>query len=273
MKNSAKVVPIKKEEVKNDIIPFDFEGNNFRSIKDQNDNPLFVGKDACNILGIQYYRDALSRLDNDEKTTCRLKLDGWNQARDITLINESGLYSLIMKSNKPIAKKFKRWITHEVLPSIRKYGTYINDIDMVMNTLFSNLTGDEKESVRKVMENQIKLQKQIKEDKPKVDFYKAIMGSHESVDIGKVAKVLAREFNFNIGRNRLFDFLKKHKVLMNKGNEPYQKYIDQKYFEMAQIDKEYKDGVITVYFQPRVFARGIEFIYKLLKKYNEPEDE
>ncbi len=88
--------------------------------------PWFVAKDVCSILGLSKYRDAIAKLDDDEKQGCPLQLDTPGGQQSLSIINESGLYSLILQSRKPEAKAFKKWITSEVLPSIRKYGCYIS---------------------------------------------------------------------------------------------------------------------------------------------------
>lgn len=107
----------------NEIIPFDFHGNEVRSIVDQDGNPWFVAKDVCEVLDIANNRDALSSLDEDEKNTVVIT-DGNRGNPNASIINESGLYSLILRSRKEEAKAFKKWITSEVLPKIRKTGKY-----------------------------------------------------------------------------------------------------------------------------------------------------
>ncbi|CAK7192253.1 hypothetical protein COMNV_00444 [Commensalibacter sp. Nvir] len=108
-------------QISNSILSFNFDNANVRVI-DKNNEPWFVLKDICNVLDISKYRDASSRLDDDERGSVRLDTPGGKQ--EITVINESGLYSLILRSQKPEAKRFKKWVTAEVLPSIRKTGSY-----------------------------------------------------------------------------------------------------------------------------------------------------
>lgn len=105
-----------------DIIPFSYEGNEIRVIKDHDGNPWWVAKDVCEVLEIEKYRDAISRLDEDERGS--VKVDTLGGPQEMGAINESGLYTLILRSNKPEAKPFRKWVTSEVLPSIRKNGGY-----------------------------------------------------------------------------------------------------------------------------------------------------
>lgn len=104
------------------LVPFNFEGSQVRIITDENGEPLFVAVDICEALTIGNSRMALDRLDDDEKGVS--SIDTLGGVQEMSVINESGLYSLILGSRKPEAKRFKRWVTHEVLPTIRKTGTY-----------------------------------------------------------------------------------------------------------------------------------------------------
>jgi prophage antirepressor-like protein len=106
----------------NDMTTFEFEGQSVRVIRDEDGNPWWVAKDVCDVLDLENTSMALEKLDDDEKLTSKLLTSG--QMREVWLVNEPGLYTLIIRSNKPEARKFKRWITHEVLPSIRRTGSY-----------------------------------------------------------------------------------------------------------------------------------------------------
>lgn len=108
-----------------DVTKFEFEGRKVRIVTGEDGSPWWITKDVCDALEISQYRKAISRLDDDEKEHLCIKLHGWSQARTVSTVNESGLYSLIFRSNKKEAKKFKRWVTHEVLPSIRRTGAYV----------------------------------------------------------------------------------------------------------------------------------------------------
>ncbi len=108
----------------NKLTIFNYEGNNVRTIL-KDGNPWWVLKDICSVLEIGNSRDVTSRLDSDEKGVDIIDTPGGKQ--EVSIINESGLYSVILVSRKPEAKKFKRWVTHEVLPSIRRHGLYATD--------------------------------------------------------------------------------------------------------------------------------------------------
>jgi prophage antirepressor-like protein len=118
------------------IIPFHYKSNTIRVIQDDDGKPSWIAKDVCKILGLNDVGKAVEKLDADEKLTRKLFVSGQN--RPIWLVNEAGLYTLIIRSNKPEAKKFKRWITHEVLPSIRKTGQYevgeMSEIDLIIKS-------------------------------------------------------------------------------------------------------------------------------------------
>ena len=116
------------------IIPFNYESKQVRVIKDNEGNPWWIASDVCEIIDLSNTTEALRNLDDDEKSTLRISEGGPER----NIINEPGLYSLIIRSNKPEAKKFKRWITHEVLPSIRKNGRYeiqgLSEIDLIIKS-------------------------------------------------------------------------------------------------------------------------------------------
>ncbi len=118
------------------IIPFHYGSRKIRVIKDEQGNPLFIAKEVCEALHLSDVSKTVEKLDDDEKLTRKLFVSG--QHREVWLVNEAGLYTLIVRSNKPEAKKFKRWITHQVLPSIRKTGKYemqgVSEIDLIIKS-------------------------------------------------------------------------------------------------------------------------------------------
>lgn len=105
-----------------ELMPFEYESNEIRVFKDDNGEPWWLAKDVCDALGIAKTYQSVKSLDDDERLMPTLQVSG--QSREVWLISESGLYTLILRSNKPEAKKFRRWITHEVLPAIRRTGCY-----------------------------------------------------------------------------------------------------------------------------------------------------
>ena len=212
--------------------------------------PWFVGKDVAEVLGYAKPLNALSvHVDGDDSLKQGLT-DSMGRVQDTILINESGMYSLILSSKLPTAKKFKHWVTSEVLPSIRKTGGYT-----VPKTFSEALIAYAKE-----VEAREKLELENSIMKPKADFYDDVTGSSDVIDIGSVAKVL----NMGIGRNKLFQFLRDKGVLTCK-NAPYQKYIDAGYFRQVESEWEH-DGTTHITLKTVVFQKGVDYIRKILKE-------
>lgn len=222
---------------------FNFENHQVRTLIIENE-PWFVAKDVCDVLGHSNSRAATERLDEDEKGVSKVYTPGGTQ--DMTVINESGLYSLVLTSNVPKAKAFKRWVTHEVIPSIRKTGVYVApQVDSKMLYQIAQAL-EEKE-------------KQIALMKPKVEFFDAVANSKDAIDLGTAAKVL----NIGIGRTRLFKALRDLKIL-NKDNIPYQEYIDRGYFRTIEQKYTKPDGTTCINIKTLVYQRGLDYIRKIL---------
>ena len=194
--------------------------------------PWFVGKDVAMTLGYANYRDALVRhIDLEDKIDGVVIHDSIGRPQKPILINESGVYSLIFGSNLPNAKFFKRWVTSEVLPTIRKTGTY--------QLMDSYMIDDPVERAKRWIEEQEEkkaLERKIEEDKPKVEFADHVADTSDLIDMSTLAK-LAKKENIKIGRNRLFEWLRDNKYLMSHGkhkNEPYQKYVDNGWFVVRE---------------------------------------
>ena len=223
--------------------------------------PWFSAKDVCSALEIVNSRDAVKDLDGDEKfTTVVLNDSAATGVSKMTFISESGLYALIARSRKKEAKSFQRWITHEVLPSIRKHGLYATE-DVLTNMiadpdaaikLFTALK-DEREARIKTESKNALLQ-------PKADFYDRVAESDTALDIGKVAKVLGYD---GIGRNNLFKILREEGWLMDN-NAPYQEYVNRGYFRVIEYDYHTKHGETKVNIKTLVYQKGIDAIRKML---------
>jgi len=179
----------------NEIKIFDFHSNEVRVIQDENGEPWFVAKDVTEIIGYRTAHDAVKYLDEDEKLLRYLVVAGQN--REVTLINESGLYSLVLRSNKPEAKKFKKWVTKDVLPTIRKHGAYmtaekteelLNNPDLIIG-LATSLKQERQK--REELEAKTELQeKVIKEAAPKVEYYDEVLSADDAFGINVIAKEL-----------------------------------------------------------------------------------
>lgn len=191
--------------------------------------PFFVGKDLVNILGYRNgSRDINRHVDEDDRRKAMI-FDG-NQNKETILINESGLYSLILSSKLPSARKFKHWVTSEVLPAIRKTGSYAIQ-EKPDSYMIENPVERAKRWIEEY-EEKVALEEKIKKDEPLVEFANKVSQTSNSIDIGAMAKLLNDE-HIPIGRNRLYEWLRKNNYI-RKNNEPYQKYINSGIFESVE---------------------------------------
>lgn len=224
-------------------------------------DPWFVGKDVAEKLGYKEPRSAVSKkVDLEDRGVSKMATPSGVQ--EMTIINESGLYSLILSSKLPEAKQFKRWVTSEVLPSIRRDGGYIaTNSDMSDEEIMAKaLVVAQKTIERKNLELQ-EQKKIILEQQPKVEFYDDVAGSKDAVAMKEVAKVLGIK---GMGRNKLFKFLRDKKIL-DRNNMPYQEYVDRGYFRVIEQRYNTNNGDIKITFTTLVYNKGIEYIRKLLK--------
>lgn len=244
----------------NNLQPFDFEGNEVRTLK-INEEPYFVGKDVAKILGYSNTRDALSRyVDSEDKGVAKLDTLGGKQNQ--TIINESGLYSLILSSKMPNAKRFKHWVTSEVLPTIRKHGAYMTDqkaFDVVHNK--DGLASLLQQAADQLREKDI----QIEEMKPKAMLADAITASETSILVGEMAKILKKN-GVNTGQNRFFKWLRANGYLIKrKGtdyNMPTQKSMNLKLFEIKE--RTIVDGNSTrIVKTPKITGNGQQYFTNL----------
>ena len=212
--------------------------------------PWFVAKDVCEALKHTNPTMAMQMLEEDERTKLSL-----GRAGEANVINESGLYTLIIKSNLPNAKKFRKWVTSEVLPSIRKNGGYIaNQEQMTPEQIVANAL---------IVAQNIILQKdkQIEEMKPKAEFFDAVADSKTAISMNEVAKVLNIK---GYGRNNLFEFLRGNNVL-DRWNVPYQRYVDNGWFRV--IEQHYqKNGEPIVTTKTLVYQKGVDGIRKMIER-------
>lgn len=242
---------------------FSFEGKEVRTLK-INDEPYFVGKDVATILGYAKAANAISQhVDDEDKGVTKMMTPGGNQ--NIQIINESGMYSLILSSKLPNAKKFKHWVTSEVLPAIHKHGAYMTTekaFDVVHNK--TGLADLLQQAADQLKQKDI----QIEEMKPKALFADAVATSKRAILVGELAKLL-RQNDVKIGQNRLFTWLRDHGYLMKSGssrNMPTQKSSEMGLFKIVETTITHSDGVITVNKTPKVTGKGQQyFINKFLR--------
>lgn len=241
-----------------------FKNKQFGEVRviEQNGEPWFVGKDVAEILGYSDTNKAVAMHVDDEDKKLNDKSSSSFGQRGAHLINESGLYSLILSSKLPQAKQFKRWVTSEVLPSIRKHGGYINGQE--------SMTDEELLSKALIMA-QSKIEektRQIERMKPKEIFADAVTASHNSILVGELAKVL-RQNGTEIGQNRLFEWLRGNGYLIKrKGldwNMPTQMAMELGLFEIKETVITHADGHTSVNKTVKVTGKGQQyFINKFL---------
>ena len=231
--------------------------------------PWFVGKDVAEILGYKETAKAIrTHICAEDKGVSVLDTPGGQQK--ITLINESGLYSLILGSKLPKAKTFKRWVTSEVLPTIRKTGGYVANDEIFINTYLPNADTQTRELFRLNLSTIRQLNNKIEQDKPLVDFASHIQTSEDCISMNDMAK-LANKNGIKIGRTRLFNFLREKKVLGCKDghkNMPYQRYIDtQPWFQLKE-SSYIQNGEVRIGLTPMVTPKGQSGIIRMLRKCN-----
>ena len=229
---------------------FQYQNQQVRTVINESGDPWFVAKDVCDVLELGDVSKAVTRLEGDEKDTTSIRTLGGEQ--EMLIVNEPGLYSLILGSRKPEARAFKRWITHEVVPAIRKTGSYSVSLPRTFAEAL-RLAADQSEQI----EHQQKL---LAEAQPKVEFYDAVTGSRDAIPIGNAAKVLGIQ---GIGRNTLFAILREKGVLMS-GNIPMQEHIDCGRFRVVEQRWTTPEGETRISIRPLVYQKGLDYIRRLL---------
>lgn len=224
---------------------FNYQDNQIRVIM-LDGQPWWVAKDVCDILNLSNTTEAVRALDDDEKSTLRISEGG----PEVNIINEAGLYSLIIRSNKPEAKLFKRWVTHEVIPQIRAIGSYQSNPQKLIA-----LALVEAQKILAEKDEQLAIMA------PKADFFDAVASSKDAIDLGSAAKVL----NMGIGRNRLFEILREEKVLMSN-NQPYQKFLDIGYFRTIEQKYTVPSGETRISIKTLVYQKGLNYIRKVVER-------
>ena len=254
-------------------------GRNFKVYGDF-ENPLFLAKDVAEWIdyafkdkakGIRNVNMMLNSLDENEKIKVATILPS-GRSQDLWYVTEDGLYEVLMLSRKPIAKEFKKEVK-KILKEIRINGGYIhtniNDYEstiMAKALLIANKTIEKhREKIKNLQNENEKKQEIITEQKPKVDYYDKVTSSKKAISMSEVAKLLKFKSKTNkrpIGRNILFGILRGNNLL-NKYNQPYQKYVNAGYFEVKQSYNNYTGEPIYI---TLVTSKGIEYIIKLLRK-------
>lgn len=244
-----------------------FENSEFGTVRTIviDKEPYFVARDVATVLGYSNPRDTIAKhVDDEDKGVA--KCDTLGGAQDLSVINESGLYSLILSSKMPNAKKFKHWVTSEVLPSIRKHGMYakqelLDNPDLLISVAKELKAEREKSKL---------LKQKIEQDKPKTIFADAVATSSTSILIGDLAKII-KQNGVDIGQKRLFAWMREHGYLIKrKGadwNSPTQKSMERELFEVKETAVTHSDGHVSVNKTTKVTGKGQQyFINKFLER-------
>lgn len=244
-----------------------FENKEFGKIRtvEIDNKPYFVGKDVAEILGYSDVSKAIKmHVDDDEKLTRQFVVSGQN--RNMYVINESGLYSLILSSKLPTAKKFKRWVTSEVLPSIRKHGLYATD-ELISNpdiaiAAFQALK--EEREQRQLLQFECNKQKQIiGELKPKADYTDIILQSKSLVTVTQIAK------DYGMSGTAMNEMLHRYGVQYKQSGQwlLYSKYHNNGFTHSETVTITHSDGRTGTVMNTKWTQKGRLFIYNLLKSY------
>ena len=240
---------------------FNFEQNEVRTVL-VNDEPYFVGKDVAEILGYSKPRNAIStHVDEEDKQDAPIQ-GGLGGKQKMTIINESGLYSLILKSKLPSAKKFKRWVTSEVLPAIRKHGGYltpekVEEALLNPDTIIQLATKLKEERTGRLIAEQ-----KIAEYEPKISYLDSILSSTDSVTISQIAA------DYGMSPQQMNKLLHKLGVQKKVGNQWLlcKKHMRQGYTKSHTTEIPKSDGGTKVVMNTKWTQKGRLFIYESLKK-------
>ena len=246
-----------------------FENSEFGAVRvvDVNGEPWFVAKDVCECLELTNTSQTLSYLDDDEKGITTNDTPGGQQ--EMSIVSEAGLYSLILRSRKPEAKAFKRWITHEVLPAIRKHGGYLTpakleealtDPDTIIR-LATNLKAERKKRQA--------LEAQAAADRPKVVFAESIEVAKTSILVGEMAKLIKQATGCDMGQNRFFEWLRANGYLHKGGsarNMPTQRCIDAGWMEIKEGTRIGSSGECHITRTPKVTGKGQIYFVNLFRE-------
>ncbi|XID85731.1 phage antirepressor [Pediococcus pentosaceus] len=253
----------------NELQNFNFEGNEVRTVL-INDEPYFVGKDIADVLGYSNSRKALiDHVDEEDKNTVTIR-DGNKGNPNQVVINESGMYSLVLSSKLPNAKKFKRWVTNEVLPSIRKHGAYMTDEkieEALLNpdTIISLATKlkNEREKVEVERNGRLIAEQRVEELQPKADYYDQILSNKGVVTVTSIAK------NYGMTAPELNKLLNQLGVQYSQSGSwyLYKKYQKNGYTHTIPVPYSHRDGRPDIKPQTKWTQKGHIFIYQLLKEH------
>ena len=230
---------------------FHFKGRQVRTIQ-LDGEPWFVAADVCDVLGLNNPSQALSYLDRDERRL--ITNEAWRTNGNMAVVSEPGLYSLVLRSRRPEAKGFRRWIAHEVIPALRQSGEYRL---AAVSSVAAVPSGQLLQFFRRDLLNlAIEAEAECEELRPKAAFFDRVADSSDSFSLAETAKMLETE---GYGRNNLIKFLRSEGILM-ASNVAKQRYIDRGYFHIVQSEYLAPDGTPRVKAVTRVYEKGVNFI-------------
>lgn len=231
--------------------PFQYGAHEVRTLLIDGE-PHFVANDLCGVLDLTDPRKSVNLLDEDERNTVPV-IDSLGRSQQTFVVTEAGMYSLVLRSRKPEAKSFKRWITHEVLPAIRKTGSY--SVAPALPQTYAEALRELASSV----EAKAELEAKIAADAPKVLFADSVATSQSTILVGDLAKIL-RGNGVEVGANRLFARLREDGYLIRRQgtdwNMPTQKAMELGLFKVKETAVTHSDGHVTVSKTPKVTGKG-----------------
>ena len=238
-----------------DIVqPFDFKGHKVRTLIFETGQTWWVLKDVCEVLGIRNATDVAKRLDRDEVT--RFNLGGLSGQANI--VNETGLYQIVLRSDKPEAKEFQRWVTHDVLPSIRRHGAYMSEAVVERTLADPDYLIRLATQLKEDRAARVKAERRLVAQKPKVLFADAVSAAHTDILVGDLAKILKGN-GVDTGGTRLFAWMREHGYLMKAGsakNMPTQRAMELGLFHVKETTVVHADGHTTINKTPKVTGKG-----------------
>ena len=240
---------------------FNYQNRRLRTVQ-RGGEYWFVVQDVCSALEVGNTRDAISRLVADDVDLIEL-VDSLGRRQEMRIINEAGLYTLVLGSRKPEAKAFGHWITHEVLPALRRSGVYRMAGAQEGEENGGLLPLSRRQLLNLALEAETEcegLRQENAELRPKAEFYDAVADSEDSFSLGETAKMIGLS---GYGRNNLIRFLRERGILM-ADNVAKQRYVERGYFRIVQSDYYAADGSLHVKAVTRVYEKGIEFIRRQL---------
>ena len=251
-----------------------FNSEEFGDIRTMNidGQPWFVGFDVADALGYKNQSDAIMKhvAEEDRRLIQKSQITTLADVpnRGFTFINESGLYALIFGSKLESAQRFKKWVTSEVLPSIRKHGGYIAGQEtMTDDQLLAKALLVAQSKIAERDQIIAKKQERIEQMKPKALFADAVSASKHSILVGDLAKLICQN-GYLIGQKRLFQWMRENGYLMTQGssyNRPKQRYVEQGLFEIKESTTNNPDGSVRITITPKVTGKGqVYFVNKFL---------